>query len=816
VNVSPQNAGTIEIVSPGQTLEPVAYPEENITCFFFDVLQFTAKPRTGYQFAYWDFNIWPADFYNKNADKTSNPMYFYNTSNDYPVPTEDARIITAYFTRTASPPDAPKNVSATDGKETGKVVITWDMASGSERYEVYWTASLQGEKTALGQTTGTRFEDANVIGDTVYYYWVKAVNSYGASPYSDPDSGYAFVDINEPPPEPLFERTDISPEKAKQMLDDDPGVIVLDVSAPAEYEQHHILCAINREWNDMFVFLDYKIIAAYKDYPVLVYDQDGSLSALAADYLAGLKGFSNIYHMTGGLQQWIARGWETFDASHAFDCALPPIALAGQDTTVDENQSFTLDGSSSGTTDSGTLAYEWRQFSGTSATFVNADSGKASFISPYVQEGGEKLIFLLTVTDALGNKDTDSVAVDVTWQNSPPVADAGQFQSVAAGTVVVLDGSGSTDRDNGIVSYQWIQTSGPEAELTDSTSKTALFTAPEPDTDEAELAFTLTVTDKGGLSDEAQISVQVIRNNKPPVADAGPRQEVSETHTVQLDGSGSQDPDDGIASYSWTQIGTGPSVQLSSHSDVRPTFTAPLVQTGVIVLKFLLTVTDNSGVQSTSQVDIEVKDAGDPPRADAGTDQTLVYEGWQVSLNGTGSVDADGGIRSYRWIQVSGPTTSLSGAESASPKFTAPIIDDQNAQLVFELTVTDDVGLISTDQVKIIVNKAVAPPIANAGPDQEIRERKEVTLDGSASSDADDGIVSYSWRQVQGEPLVDMSDASSRNPVFLAPDVKTKTALVFELAVTDYSGKTDTDEVTITVLTKSSGGGSCFISTLDF
>lgn len=816
MDVSPANAGTIEIVSPGTTLEPASYPEEDITCFFFDVLQFTAKPAVGYQFAYWDFDIWPSDFYTKNADKTANPMFFFNTAKDYPDGSDDTREITAYFTRTSSAPSTPENISASDGTETGKIIITWDMASGAERYEIYWAASPQDEKTLLGQTTNASFTDTNVIGDTVYYYWVKAFNKYGDSPYSDTDSGYAFVDINEPPQELLFERTDISPEKAKQMLDVAPDVIVLDVSAPSNYEQHHILCAINREWNDMFVFLDYKVIAAYKDYPVLVYDQDGSLSALAADYLAGLKGFSNIYHMTGGLQQWIAQGWETFDTSHAFDCALPPMALAGQDTTVNENQSFTLDGSGSGAADSGKLAYEWRQFSGTASTIVNATTDKASFISPYVQEGGEKLIFLLTVTDAQGNKDTDSVAVDVTWRNSPPVADAGEFQSVATGTVVVLDGSGSTDRDNGIVSYQWTQTSGPEAEITQSASKTARFIAPEPDTDAAELVFTLTVTDKGGLSGEAQVSVQVFRNNKPPVADAGPCQKVSETHTIQLDGSKSQDPDDGIASYSWTQIGTGPSVQLSSLSDIKPTFTAPLVQVGTIVLKFQLTVTDNSGVQSTSQVDIEVKDAGDLPRADAGMDQTLVYEGWQVSLNGSASVDTDGEILSYRWIQVSGPTTSLSGAESATPKFTAPSIDNQNAQLVFELTVTDDVGLIGMDQVKIIVNKAAVAPVANAGPDQEIREGNEVTLDGSVSSDVDDGIVGYSWRQIQGEPLVDISDASSRNPAFLAPDVKTKTALVFELTVTDYSGKTDTDEVTITVLPKSSGGGSCFISTLDF
>ena len=98
--------------------------------------------------------------------------------------------------------------------------------------------------------------------------------------------------------------------------------------------------------------------------------------------------------------------------------------------------------------------------------------------------------------------------------------------------------------------------------------------------------------------------------NDPPTADAGPDQTVDEGVAVTLDGSNSTDPDDGIASYQWTQIG-GISVAFSDPTTSQPTFTAPDVGPNGEALAFQLTVTDYGGLQTSDEVIVSINDSGD-------------------------------------------------------------------------------------------------------------------------------------------------------------------------------------------------------------
>jgi pimeloyl-ACP methyl ester carboxylesterase len=75
----------------------------------------------------------------------------------------------------------------------------------------------------------------------------------------------------------------------------------------------------------------------------------------------------------------------------------------------------------------------------------------------------------------------------------PPVANAGEDLTVKAGDTVTLDGSRSTDPRGRTLAYSWVQTGGPEVELSDPASAAVQFVAPTVSSDTT-LSFMLTVT----------------------------------------------------------------------------------------------------------------------------------------------------------------------------------------------------------------------------------------------------------------------------------------------------------------------------------
>ncbi|UCF01762.1 MAG: hypothetical protein JSV14_15585, partial [Deltaproteobacteria bacterium] len=254
--------------------------------------------------------------------------------------------------------------------------------------------------------------------------------------------------------------------------------------------------------------------------------------------------------------------------------ASPPVADAGPDQTVDEGVTVTLDGSNSSDPDNDITSYQWTQTAGITVTLSSTTAVQPTFTAPDVGSGGESLTFQLTVTDSGGLQSTDTCIVNISWINLPPTADAGPDQTVDESVPVTLDGSNSSDPDNDITSYEWTQTAGITVTLSSTTAVQLTFTAPDVGPSGESLTFQLTVIDSGGLQSTDTCIVNISWVNLPPTADAGPDQTANEGDTVTLDGSNSTDPDDGIASCLWNQIGGTP-VTLSSSTAVQPNFTAP-------------------------------------------------------------------------------------------------------------------------------------------------------------------------------------------------------------------------------------------------
>ncbi|HVW61257.1 MAG TPA: PKD domain-containing protein, partial [Puia sp.] len=245
-----------------------------------------------------------------------------------------------------------------------------------------------------------------------------------------------------------------------------------------------------------------------------------------------------------------------------------------------------------------------------------------------------------------------------------------------------------------------------------------------------------------------------------------------------------------IVKYQWAQI-SGPNTATITSPNVLST-TATGLTTGTYI--FSIQTTDNNTGTITAYDTIVVNNVGTGvPVADAGPDQTITLPG-ALTLTGSGQENG-GSIVGYKWTQISGPNTStITNSTSASTGVTGLMA----GSYTFQLTVTDNSGKTATDAVTITVNPAVVPgpPSANAGSDQTITlPTSSVTLTGSGS-ETNGTIVGYKWVQVSGPNTATISSATSASTGVSGMAAGN---YVFELTVTDNSGKTATDAVTITV-----------------
>jgi Secretion system C-terminal sorting domain len=212
------------------------------------------------------------------------------------------------------------------------------------------------------------------------------------------------------------------------------------------------------------------------------------------------------------------------------------------------------------------------------------------------------------------------------------------------------------------------------------------------------------------------------------------------------------------------------------------------------VYQFELTVTDNNGAIGKDTVQVTVNAAPNQTLlSNAGTDNVITLPTNTTTLTGNGTV-TNGTISSYAWIMVSGPS---SGTIATATTATTEVNSLVAGVYQFELTVTDNNGVIGKDTVQVIVNPAPGQALlANAGTDITIAApTNRATLTGSVTA-ADGTISRYVWVKVSG-PLtgkIASADSATTLLVKLAEGV-----YQFELTVTDNNGAIGKDTVQVTV-----------------
>ena len=287
--------------------------------------------------------------------------------------------------------------------------------------------------------------------------------------------------------------------------------------------------------------------------------------------------------------------------------------------------------------------------------------------------------------------------------------------------------------------------------------------------------------------------------NTAPTADAGPDQTVDTGAVVSLDGSGSSDPEGDTLTFSWSfQVRpSGSKASLSNETAEDPSFTVDIAGQYVVQLE----VNDGSETSSPASVTITALASNTAPVADAGNDQN-VATGTTVQLDGSASIDSDGDLITYAWSLASHPdgsAASLSDLAIVNPTFVA----DLDGQYTLELVVADAELQSAVDSVTITAETANSIPVADAGPDQNVVTNSIVSLNGSASSDADNEGLSYQW-VIQTKPegsAAQLDDATAATPSFT---VDVDGTYVISLTVNDGNVDSAPDNLSVVATTANS------------
>ena len=214
-----------------------------------------------------------------------------------------------------------------------------------------------------------------------------------------------------------------------------------------------------------------------------------------------------------------------------------------------------------------------------------------------------------------------------------------------------------------------------------------------------------------------------------------------------------------------------------------------------------LTVTDNEGATDDATALVIIGDGLQiPPTADA-NGPYRARKDVPHTFDGTGSDDPDGDIVRYDWDFGDGTTADDAGP-TPSHTYTT------NSRYLVTLTVTDDSGETDTDITVITVGVGNLAPQADAGDSVSGKVRRDITFDGTGSSDPDGTIVSYAWEFGDG------NTGTGPNPTHSYADAG---KYLVTMTVTDNDGATSSD-VTLADAEKKSGGGGgdglCFINTV--
>ncbi len=450
----------------------------------------------------------------------------------------------------------------------------------------------------------------------------------------------------------------------------------------------------------------------------------------------------------------------------------PPVANPDAKVTPEETPvSGTV---TSSDVDGGAPSYSLATAPANGAAVVNPD-GTYTYTPALNFTGTDS--FTYTVSDGNGGTDTETVTIDVTPVNDPPVADPDA--KVTPEETPVSGNLTSSDVDGGAPTYSLATapTHGTVVVNADgSYTYTPALNYNGPD------SFTYTVDDGNGGTDTETVTIDVTPVNDPPVAN--PDAKVTPEETPVSGALTSSDVDGGAPTYSLATAPTHGTVAV--NADGTYTYTPEPEYNGPD--SFTYTVDDGNGGTATATVTIDVTPVNDPPVANP--DVKVTPEDTPVGGLLTSS-DLDGGSPVYSLA-----TGALHGTVvvNANGTYTYTPAGNYSGPDFFTYTVVDGNGGTDTETVTIQVTPVNDPPVANPGSKTTPEDTPVSGLLTSSDNDGGAPVYSLATGTTHGTVVVNADGSYTYTP---APNYNGPDSFTF--MVVDGNGGSATSTVTLTV-----------------
>jgi hypothetical protein len=425
--------------------------------------------------------------------------------------------------------------------------------------------------------------------------------------------------------------------------------------------------------------------------------------------------------------------WETGSAevSIVVSANRPPVANDQSLTVAEDNAvSITLTASDP---DGDALTYT----PGAPAHGVLSGSGSSLIYQPAPNYFGADS-FTFTVDDGNGGTDTATISINVIPVNDAPFAVS---QSLAtdedAALPILLTGS---DVEADALTFAYNQPAhgvltGTGALL--SYQPALDYNGPD--------SFTFSVADGNGGTAIGTISIAVAAVNDQPAADAQ-AVTVAEDGSLAIALSGS-DVDADVLAFSFTQPSHG---TLVGDANGNTLYTPSANYHGAD--SFTFTVNDGNGGTASAVVSITVSSVNDSPTADGQT--VSVNEDDSIGILVT-AADIDGDALSYSYTQPAHGSVNATGSTAIyqpaanynGPDSFTVTVDDGNGGTA---TATVTINVVSVNDVPVaLASAASASDPTNLTRNLVLVAKNSqdalVTFNGTGSSDADGGGLTYAW-----------------------------------------------------------------------